>query len=138
MYALDQACFRDGISYTLDELDYFVNHPSSLSIIAESDTEPCAGFCIIEKMRRRGLVYGHIITIDVQPHLRRRGIGGILMQELGKRLLEMKAERCLLEVAVDDLGAQEFYASRGYRVTARLPNYYMGSLDAFVMEKQLG
>jgi len=84
------------------------------------------------------LAYGHIITIDVQPHLRRKGIGGILMQELGERLLHLKAARCVLEVAVDDSGAQDFYASRGYRVTARLPNYYMGSLDAFVMEKELG
>jgi [ribosomal protein S18]-alanine N-acetyltransferase len=138
MYALDQACFRAGISYSLDELNYFVTHPSSLAIIAEMDNEQCAGFCIVEKMRRRGLAYGHIITIDVQPHLRRKGIGGILMQALGERLLHLEATRCVLEVAVDDAGAQEFYASRGYQVTARLPNYYMGSLDAFVMEKELG
>jgi len=137
MYALDQACFRHGISYTLDELNYFVTHPTNLAIIAESDTERCAGFCIIEKIRSRGSICGHIITIDVQPHLRRKGIGGVLMQELGERLLEMQVERCLLEVAVDDPGAQEFYASRGYRVTRRLPNYYMGTLDALVMEKEL-
>ena len=138
MYALDQACFRAGISYSLDELYYFVTHPGSFSIIAESDAETCAAFCIVERMRRRGLVYGHIITIDVQPRLRRHGIGGILMQALEERLSELKAARCILEVAVDNAGAQEFYASRGYQVTARLRNYYMGSLDALVMEKELG
>jgi ribosomal-protein-alanine N-acetyltransferase len=137
MYSLDQACFRAGISYSLDELHYFVTHPSSFSIIAESDAEKCAGFSIVEVMRRRGMVCGHIITIDVQPYLRRQGIGGILMQALEQRLLELRAKRCVLEVAIDDAGAQEFYASRGYRVTARLQDYYMGSLDALVMQKDL-
>jgi ribosomal protein S18 acetylase RimI-like enzyme len=137
MHSLDQACFRAGISYSLDELHYFLTHPSSFSIVAESDTERCAGFCIVERMRRRGLLLGHIITIDVQPYLRRQGIGGILMQALEERLSVLKAARCVLEVATDDAGAQEFYASRGYLVTGRLHNYYMGSLDGLVMEKEL-
>ena len=138
MYSLDQACFRVGIAYPLEALQYFVSHPGSFSIIAESNAEKCAGFCIVEVMRRRGMVYGHIITIDVQPYLRRQGIGGILMQALEQRLLELRAKRCVLEVAIDDAGAQEFYASRGYKVTARLQAYYMGSLDALVLEKELG
>lgn len=138
MYALDQACFRPGIAYPFEALHYFATHPQSLSIIAESDAEPCAGFCIVERVRRRELVYGHIVTIDVQPSLRRQGIGGILMQALEERLAELKATRCTLEVSVDDAGAQEFYIRHGYQVTARLPNYYMGSLDALLMEKLLG
>lgn len=138
MYSLDQACFRAGIAYPLEALQYFVSHPGSFSIIAESNAEKCAGFCIVEVMRRRGMVYGHIITIDVHPHLRRQGIGGILMQALEDRLSQLKAGRCILEVAVDDAGAQEFYASRGYLATARLQNYYLGTLDAFLMEKELG
>ena len=137
MYALDQACFRPGIAYSFEAMHYFVHHPSNFSIIAESEIEQCAGFCIVELVRRRGLVYGRIITIDVQPALRRQGVGVILMQALEARLAELKATRCTLEVAVDDAGAQEFYATRGYRVTARLSNYYMGSLDALLMEKEL-
>ena len=138
MYALDQACFRPGISYPLEALHYFVSDPASFSIVAESDAEPCAGFCIVELMGKRESLHGHIVTIDVQPGLRRQGIGAMLMQALEDRLSELHATRCILEVAVDDAGAQEFYASRGYRVTHRLPNYYMGSLDALVMEKGFG
>ena len=137
MYALDQACFRPGISYPLEALHYFVSDPASFSIVAESDADPCAGFCIVERVHKRGSLHGHIITIDVQPRLRRKGVGAMLMQALEDRLSEMQATRCILEVAVDEAGAQEFYVSRGYRVTRRLPNYYMGSLDALVMEKEL-
>ena len=38
------------------------------------------------------------------------------MQAVEQRLLELRAKRCVLEVAIDDAGAQEFYASRGYKV----------------------
>lgn len=61
----------------------------------------------------------------------------MLMRALEEYLIQYGAQSCMLEVAVDDPGAQEFYSSLGYRATARLRGYYMGRLDALVMEKEL-
>jgi [ribosomal protein S18]-alanine N-acetyltransferase len=43
----------------------------------------------------------------------------------------------LLEVAVDNATAQSFYERHGFVRTGRIPGYYMGRIDALVMEKQL-
>ncbi len=43
----------------------------------------------------------------------------------------------ILEVAVDNHGAQEFYAGHGFVRTGRIPGYYLDRIDALVMEKPL-
>ena len=43
----------------------------------------------------------------------------------------------LLEVAVDNTAAQEFYVRHGFARTGRIPGYYLGRIDALAMEKQL-
>jgi ribosomal protein S18 acetylase RimI-like enzyme len=43
----------------------------------------------------------------------------------------------LLEVAVDNSIAQEFYGRHGFVKTGRIPGYYLGRIDALVMEKTL-
>jgi ribosomal protein S18 acetylase RimI-like enzyme len=86
---------------------------------------------------RGGAVVGRLITIDVDRSMRRRGIGHRLLETLEDRLRGQKAVALLLEVAVDNLGAQEFYARHGFVKTGRIPGYYMGRIDALVMEKRL-
>lgn len=135
MHALDRSCFRKGISYTLEELQYFTRHPCSFSLIAETGAQPVAGFFIAERTVHHGQIAGHIITIDVHPECRRQGIGRTLMEAMEQQLRKYGARCCVLEVAVDDPGAQEFYSRLGYRAVSRLRGYYMDTLDAIVMEK---
>lgn len=137
IYALDQICFRKGISYSLAEFELLTTHASSFCLIAETAEKRLAGFAVTERTRRGGGISGHIITIDVDPACRRRGIGRLLMLALEEELAKRGARRCVLEVATDDPGAQEFYSGLGYQTTARLRGYYMGSLDAMVMEKKM-
>jgi ribosomal protein S18 acetylase RimI-like enzyme len=42
-----------------------------------------------------------------------------------------------LEVAVDNATAQSFYERHGFVRTGRIPGYYLGRIDALVMEKTL-
>jgi len=42
-----------------------------------------------------------------------------------------------LEVAVDNDAAQAFYQRHGFVRTGRIPGYYLGRIDALVMEKSL-
>lgn len=136
LYALDQACFAPGISWSQAELQYFLRYPGNLAVVAEEDGR-IAGFAIAGTQRRRGTLVGRLITIDVNNSMRRRGVGHRLMQTLEEQLRARGAGAILLEVATDNLGAQEFYAQHGFARTGRIPGYYLGRIDALVMEKPL-
>lgn len=137
VYELDQVCFRSGIAYSREELAALVVHQSCVSVVAEDENEILAGFAIGQYGDRQTYRHASIVSIDVSPHYRRRGLGRQLMEWIESRLCERGAQSVRLEVAVDDPEAIEFYRHLGYRATRRIQNYYMNSLDAFVMEKNL-
>lgn len=136
LYALDQACFAPGISWSQAELHYFLRYPGNICVVVE-DEDRIDGFAIAGTQRRGGVPVGRLITIDVAPSRRRLGIGDRLMQTIEERLRGQKAVAMLLEVAVDNTGAQQFYARHGFVKTGRIPGYYLGRIDALVMEKPL-
>ncbi|MGA8529418.1 MAG: N-acetyltransferase [Acidobacteriaceae bacterium] len=136
LYALDQACFVPGISWSMAELQYFLRYPGNIAVVAEENGR-IAGFAIAGAQLRRGAVVGRLITIDVDRSMRRRGIGHRLLQTIEDRLRAQKAVAMLLEVAIDNLTAQEFYARHGFVKTGRIPGYYLDRIDALVMEKPL-
>ena len=137
LYALDQICFRKGISYSAEQLADLTGIARSTTLIAETDEVNIAGFCVVHRERKSNSTLGHVITIDVHPQARKQGVGRSLMQAHEAILVTLGIWYCVLEVAVDDPGAQEFYARLGYQATSRLRGYYMGQLDALMMEKSL-
>src|SRR5450631_408258 len=137
LYALDQICFRKGISYSVEELAILTGGARSTTLIAETDALSIACFSIVHRERESESARGHIITIDVHPQARKQGVGRSLMQAQEANLVARRVGHCVLEVAVDDPGAQVFYERLGYHVTSRLRGYYMGRLDALMMEKSL-
>lgn len=137
LFALDQACFTPGIAWSKAELQYFLRYPGNIGLIAEDEAHNIAGFAIAGKMLRRGTLLGRLITIDVDPSQRRQGVGHMLLEETERLLLAAGATALLLEVAVDNLTAQAFYEKHGFARTGRIRGYYLGRIDALVMEKQL-
>lgn len=136
LYALDQVCFRPGIAYSKAELRYFLFHPEGISLVA-ADAGNIAGFAAAEMRMHRGEPVGHIVTIDVDPAWRRQGVGRLLMDAVTQRCCAAGVSRLRLEVAVDDDGAIAFYKGEGFTQTGRIRGYYMGKLDALVMERDL-
>lgn len=136
LYALDQACFPRGIAWSRAELQYFLLHPGNLALAAE-ESGRIAGFAIAAKELRQGKTVGRLITIDVDPQLRRQGVGRVLLQQLEEQLQALGASAMALEVAVDNDAAQAFYARHGFARTGRIPGYYLGRIDALTMEKPL-
>ena len=134
LFALDALCFRPGIAYSVADLNYFIRHPGSLSFAAVDASDEIAGFAIVESHFERGRRVGHIVTIDVAPHARRKGIGKQLMQAMIDGLLAIHAVIVRLEVAVDNMDAQAFYLKLGFTSAGRIRGFYMGTLDALVME----
>ena len=137
LYELDQCCFAQDIAYSMADLKYFLTSARSLCWVAEAAGERLAGFTIVERVRRRGSMTGHIVTIDVDREMRRQGVGRILLEAVEKRLKKEGAALLTLEVAEDNTAAQSFYHRLGFADTGRIPDYYAGRLDAQVMEKSI-
>lgn len=137
LYALDQACFVPGISWSKAELQYFLKYPGNVGLAANDAQGRILGFAIAGRQLRKGAVMGRLITIDVDPGFRRGGVGHALLTQIEERLREMGVSAILLEVAVDNTVAQEFYTRHGYAPTGRIRGYYLGRIDALVMEKPL-
>lgn len=137
LYALDQACFPPGIAWSKAELGYFLKYPGNIGLIAEDESSSLAGFAIAGPHRRRGILIGRLITIDVREDSRRKGVGHTLLLAIEERLSAAGVQALMLEVAADNAAAQAFYTRHGFTPTGRIPGYYNGRLDALVMEKPL-
>ena len=133
LWELDQRCFPENIAYSQDELAYYLRSKIAISSVAwEGDR--IIGF-VLGHRNRRG--FGHIITLDVDPSVRRSGLGTTLMQALEARFRVAECQAVLLEVAVNNLAALSFYKKHGYSVLRTLPRYYPGNLDGLLMGKNL-
>jgi [ribosomal protein S18]-alanine N-acetyltransferase len=133
LFNIDQQCFPPGIAYSMEELTDFVHHRTSRTWVAEYEGG-IAGFLVASRQPGRA---GHIITIDVAETWRRKGIGRALMEITEKWARAAGIEILRLETAEDNLTAQRFYESVGYRKTTKVENYYGPGRDAWVMAKWL-
>ena len=131
-HALDQACFEPGIAYSRTELRWLMGRPGAIGLAAERDGG-LEAFAIAERRGRRG----HLITIDIAPDARRRGLGRRLYAEVARRLAEAGASEIRLEVDVRNAGAIRFYESLGFEKTRTLRGYYGKGLDGFEMVKSI-
>jgi [ribosomal protein S18]-alanine N-acetyltransferase len=135
LHRLDQVCFSREIAYSRAELQYFLTHPKCSCWIAEQPDDKLAGFVIFERANRHGRPAGHIVTLDIDPGERRRGLGTLLMQTAEEQMRQEGAGVLSLEVAENNPAAQQFYRSLGFVTRGRIAKYYGGVVDAEVMEK---
>ena len=135
MHQLDGVCFPPAIAYSRAELQYFLTHPNCSCWIAEQPENKLGGFVIVERTNRRGRLSGHIVTLDVDPGERRRGLGRLLLNTVEEQMKQEGAALMSLEVAENNEPARNFYRSLGFIASGRIAKYYGGRVDAEVMEK---
>lgn len=128
-------CFSDGMA--LDELvlDSLFTHPYGITLLATLDGE-IVGFA--------GAIHGarpkaRLLTIHVDPELRRFGVATALLDALEARLVARKARILELEVHADNEAAQRLYEARGFEIVREDPNAYpsVDPSDGYVMAKPL-
>ncbi|MBI2819608.1 MAG: ribosomal protein S18-alanine N-acetyltransferase [Acidobacteria bacterium] len=129
---LDQMCFPPAIAYDPEEIAAALVQPHTFCVVAEQD-EQVVGFILLNYRR----TVGHIITIDLHPDYRRRGLGSRFMKMAEQHLAELGVRRVVLEVATNNDAAIAFYRARGYSTQRILPHYYRDGTDAYMMEKVL-
>jgi [ribosomal protein S18]-alanine N-acetyltransferase len=129
LWELDRICFEPGIAYSPADLRLFVGLAGAECLVAETGGE-LEGFALGYPDRSSR---AHVVTLDVHPSARRRGLGSELLEGLLERLAAAGADRAVLEVDVRNSGAIAFYRGLGFRRSGRLRGYYGRGLDAYRM-----
>lgn len=93
-------------------------------------------------MARQALDEAEILTLCVDPAVRRNGFARCLVQELIAQLAQQGAVSLFLEVAVCNAPALALYRGFGFSEVGRRVNYYQGSMankrvDACMLRLQL-
>ena len=131
---IDAACFPAKVAFPPQEMRATLQQAGASAIIAETREDEIAGFIVAAQVRPKK---GHIVTVDVQPKFRRRGLGEQLMLAASKRLAEAGVETVRLETAIGNRPAQALFRKLGFERIAKAKAYYPDGSDAWVMEKQL-
>jgi ribosomal-protein-alanine N-acetyltransferase len=77
----------------------------------------------------------HVMDVAVEPHLRGRGLGGLLLDDFLAAALPSGAD-LTLEVRPSNAAALALYRRRGFQVVGIRPHYYSDSgEDALVMTR---
>lgn len=77
-----------------------------------------------------------IITIGVNPEMRRNGIASAMIEITEKNIKNQDVKKIFLEVAADNIAAQKLYENHGFKTIGIRPKYYDG-VDAILMSKDL-
>jgi len=135
IYKIETECFIEN-AFTYHQLEYCLRSPDFVTLIASVNGE-AAGFITgsIEGSGKKTI--GHVYTLDVKRKFRRMGVGSALLEALEKIFITRGAEKCRLEVRLDNVAAKKLYLKHGYRPKEIFEDYYGSSIDALLLEKNL-
>jgi ribosomal-protein-alanine N-acetyltransferase len=80
---------------------------------------------------------GHVVSIAVLPHGRRKGVAQALMTAAMDGMRYYKAKLCYLEVRVANAAGVALYKKLGFEASRTIHGYYSDGEDAYVMSKKL-
>lgn len=104
LHEMDRNCFAPDVAYDRQEMAYFLRLPGSRGFLAREEDNP-AGFILF--------IENHVITLDVLPAFRRRGLGRWLMDLAMEAMAEEGYTAVYLEVDADNEPALGLYRSLG-------------------------
>jgi len=135
LYKIEQECFTKE-AWSKEQIAMFLQAPDAVSLTVKERDE-IAGFVIGLTNRHNGMKIGHIVTIDVLPNHRRKGIGMALIGSIEQEFKRMGVKVCYLEVREGNLAAMRLYRKAGYVEFERLENYYSRGGHGVRLEKTL-
>lgn len=107
MVFLDSICFSKEDAYSLEVMDYYFSSPSSFSI-GYFFKEKLIGFILCQR--------NHIITIDVHPDFRKKGLGKNLIEYAISRIKKKGYKKIFLEVDKDNHCAINLYKKLKFKI----------------------
>ena len=92
---IEKQCFEHE-AFTKQQLAYLITDYSTFGLTAIVNSE-IAGFAIAQVNIRRNVTFGHILTIDVAPAYRRKGIAQKMLQEIEAMFRARGINECRLK-----------------------------------------
>jgi len=134
LYEIEKQCFKQE-AFTKQQLAYLLTDYNAIGLAARVNGE-IAGFAIARVDIRRNAAFGHILTVDITPAYRRKGIAQKLLHEVETILREKGIKECRLEVREDNVAALNLYQKLGYKKVGKLEKYY-GEAHGLYLQKTL-
>lgn len=131
---IEKECFQSE-AFTKQQIASLLTDYNSISLVA-TEKNQIVGFIIGNICFERNSLMGHILTIDVSPSHRRKGIGARLLSEMERLFREKSVKACRLEVREDNHPALKLYRKFRYDEIGKLKNYY-GSAHGIYLRKAL-
>jgi [ribosomal protein S18]-alanine N-acetyltransferase len=78
-----------------------------------------------------------ILTLAVEPRIRRRGVATALLTKVLAEARQRGARAVLLEVSVGNAAARALYGRAGFTEVGRRPRYYADGSDAIILRVEL-
>jgi ribosomal-protein-alanine N-acetyltransferase len=134
LYQIEEQCF-DQEAFTKQQISYLLTDYNTIALIAKANIN-IAGFIITQLEVEESTAFGHIITINVAPDYRRKGIAKKLLYEIEILLKQKGISECRLEVREDNHHAIKLYQTLNYQIVAKLERYY-GTKHGIYLKKTL-
>ncbi len=122
LYEIEMKCFKKE-AFTKQQIAFLLTNYNSIGLVAKVNNQ-IVGFIIGRLYAERKSLVGHILTLDISPTYRQKGIAQRLLQEMEKIFGEKGVKACCLEVREDNIAALNLYQKLGYRKVGKLKNYY--------------
>ena len=134
LHDIEKQSFKEE-AFSKHQIALLLSDYNAISLVAKVDGE-IAGFAIGRIDLDQSRLVGHIMTLDVAPAYRRKGVAAKLMIEIESILKQRNASECVLEVREDNAAALSLYEKLGYIRTSRL-DYYYGRAHGLYLKKLL-
>ena len=131
---IEMKCFETE-AFTKQQIAYLLTDSNSVILVSRVKGE-IVGFIIGKTYMDKKTSAGQILTIDVSPKHRRKGIGQRLLQEIERTFKDKGVKICYLEVRENNFVALSLYQKLGYKKVGRLENYY-GNAHGIRLRKAL-
>ncbi|MGB9676462.1 MAG: ribosomal protein S18-alanine N-acetyltransferase [Candidatus Bathyarchaeales archaeon] len=134
LYEVETRCFEKE-AFTKQQIASLLASYNAVGLIAKLNGE-IVGFVIGMLYRENGKTVGHVLTVDVLPEHRRKGIGLRLLKEIEDIFKSKGAGSCVLEAREDNIAALRLYQKLGYKKVTKL-RYYYGNAHGIFLRKDL-
>lgn len=114
---LDALCFEPPVNYSYRDLLAYTKSEGAI-LLTEREGERLIAYCLGDALD------GTIVTLDVHPEYRRRGLGRLLLKRMIEEMHRRGVPQAISQIAIDNLASLELHKSFGFKFDSILYNYY--------------
>ena len=133
MFRLDEVCFEEPFRFSLAVMRRFAEARRARVVVAESDGV-LVGFCVVHVEAAK---VGYVVTLDVAPEWRRKGLAGVLMGAVEDQVRAAGCEVMVLHVFTGNEAAIRFFERLGFGWGGVDVVFYGDGVGALVYQKGL-